>query len=141
MGNQMLLVLMSVILFSTIIIGTYNSVFSQAELVYNGIILMQGQKVADSLFQRIECEILSGTSFSTVFNNLGSFTETKTLENYEYDIVVTSSLCDSLGNASSPTVDYRIVNMQISCYSGQSDTLFIGTTTNPLSKIFASNGM
>ena len=137
----MLLVLLSVILFSTIVIGTYNAVFSQAEIVYNGIILMQGQKVADSLFQRIECEVFSDTTFSLVFSSLGNFSESKIIDNYAFDMLVTSSQCDSLGDISNPTTDYQIVNMRISCYSGQSDTLFIGTTANPLRKIFSRTGI
>ncbi len=141
MGNQMILVILAIILFSTTILSTYNRLFSQVEIVYDGIYRLQGQKIADSLFQRVECEILTGTGFATVFNNLGSFSETKTLDNIPYSILVNNSQCDSLGNTSNPNSNYRKLNIRIMCFPNSNDTLRIGTATNPISKVFSQSGI
>ncbi len=58
MGQQMLLAFLAIALFSTILVNTYDNVFTQRVNVYKELQLLQGQKLADSLNQLIECELL-----------------------------------------------------------------------------------
>ena len=58
MNIQMLLVLLALALFSTMLLNTYNIMLDQSALVYDNMHYLQGQKIADRYFQRIESELL-----------------------------------------------------------------------------------
>lgn len=148
MGQQMLLVLLALILFSTILVNTYDNVFAQREYVYKGLQLLQGQKLADSLNQIIECELFKAyndsdttTTFSSVIaSNTGS-NFVKVLDDVSYNFTSSSAWCDSLGNIGNPTTAYQRVDIRIQCIYGGQDTLYIGTSTHPVSKVFANPGL
>jgi len=154
MGNQMLLVLLAAVLFSTVILYTYDHVFTQRELVYNGMYMLQGQKIADSLFQRIESDLLQTvfenrpefaymTKFAYVFTNHTTYSTpvSKTIDGITYDIMLTSAACDSVGNTASPSADYQRIDIRINCCPNGSDTLYIGTASNPLTRVYTASGM
>jgi len=148
MGNQMLLVLLAAVLFSTIVFNTYNHVFTQRELVYNGIYMLQGQKIADRYFQKIGCELInatvnSTTTYSSVLANYSTFSsaDVLTIDGVTYYTMLTSNACDSLGNIGSPSAEFTLISLEINCCPNGSDTLYIGTIANPLSKIYADSGL
>ena len=58
MNIQMLLVLLALAIFSTMLLNTYSIVLDQSGLVYDNMLYLQGQKIADQYFQRIEAELL-----------------------------------------------------------------------------------
>ncbi len=79
MNIQMLLVLLALAIFSTMLLNTYSIVLDQSGLVYDNILYLQGQKIADQYFQRIEAELLGDPpifSFSAVNSIYGDVTET-----------------------------------------------------------------
>ena len=148
MGQQMLLVLLAIVLFSTILLNTYDIVFTQRENIYKGLFLLQGQKIADSLYQLIECELLTAysdddttTTFGNTFSSLTGSNITMVADDVTYDFTSTSAWCDSIGNIGSPTPNYQRVDIRITCVYGVQDTLYIGTATHPLSKVFANPGL
>lgn len=154
MGNQMLLVLLAAVLFSTVILYTYDHVFTQRELVYNGMYMLQGQKIADSLFQRIESDLLQSvfvnlpeysymSKFTHTFTNYTTYSSpvAKDIDGIVYNIMMTSNSCDSLGNTASPSADFQRIDVSINCCPNGTDTLYIGTPTNPLTRIYSASGM
>ncbi len=148
MGQQMFLALLAIALFSTILVNTYDNVFTQREYVYKGLQLLQGQKLADSLNQVIECELFkaysdtdTSTTFSSVLaSNTGS-NFVKVLDDVSYNFTSSSAWCDSLGDIGNPTTDYQRVDIRIMCTYVGIDTLYIGTATHPVSKVFVSPGL
>lgn len=151
MGNQMLLVLLAAILFSTVILYTYDHIFTQRELVYNGMYMLQGQKIADSLFQSIGCDFLSAAfdntkTFESVSNSYVTYTSSipKTVDGITYNIMLASYNSSQFGNILSPfslPYNYRRIDVWIDCSPNGTDVISIGTATNPLTKIYANNGM
>ena len=80
MGYQMLLVLLAVILFSTVFLGTFNGIFMHNEIMFEGAYRLQAQKIADYFFQRVDTDLLHAqtdgdgtTNFSSVFATYSSF--------------------------------------------------------------------
>lgn len=148
MGQQMLLTFLAIALFSTILVNTYDNVFTQRVNVYKELQLLQGQKLADSLNQLIECELFSAyidsstsTTFSSVIaSNTGNSFVT-TLDDVDYNVTSTTAWCDSLGNIGNPTTSYQRVDIRIMCLYVGLDTLYIGTAAHPISKVFANPGL
>ena len=151
MGNQMLLVLLAAVLFSTVVLYTYDHIFTQRELVYNGMYMLQGQKIADSLFQRIGCEFLSATfDNATTFESVAtsyvtySSADTITIDGISYNVMLASYNSSQFGNILSPfslPYNYRRIDIWIDCSPNGTDVISIGTAANPLTKIYANNGM
>ncbi len=57
MNIQMILVLIALALFSTLLLNTYNIMLDQSAMIYDNILYLQGQKIADRYFQKIEAEL------------------------------------------------------------------------------------
>jgi hypothetical protein len=148
MGTQMLFVLLAIIMFSTIFLGTFNAVFMNAEIVYNGSYRLQAQKLIDFYFQRIDCELLqaqfdgsSSTNFGTVFTTYSNYTEQNTFESITYTVNIDAKQCDQFGDITKPSVLFRRLDIIVNFVPSGVDTLFVGTSANPMSKIFADNGL
>jgi len=140
----MLLVLLALALFSTIMLNMYNLVLDDAKIVYNNILYTQGQKIADRYFQRIESELLGDNpviEFDDVISNYNNLQADETIGSANYQINLSSTYCDSLGNISYPDTSYIRVDVRMNCISSAGDTLFIGTQNNPFSKVFFEIGI
>lgn len=140
---EMLSILIAVVLFSTILIAMYNNISIAMDIVYNGIYQLQGQKITNKYFQKIEAELLGQSddfTFSNLYNSYNSYTDTETVGIIQYNISMQSSYCDSVGNTvSDSTLGFRIIDISIWCSPPtSSDTLWIGTSSNPIQKVFAS---
>ncbi len=143
MGQQMLLVLLALILFSTMLLNTYNILLDQSALVYDNMIYLQGQKIADRYFQRVEAELLGDPPvfyFTQIHSNYLNLSETRTVNNVIYNINVISTYCDSLGNTPYADTLYQKLDVRINCLSTTMDTLYIGTLNSPFSKVFFNRG-
>ena len=139
----MLLVLLALALFSTMLLNTYNIMLDQSALVYDNMHYLQGQKIADRYFQRIEAELLGDPpvlSFSRIHETYLSLSETKTVNNVIYNIQINSTYCDSLGNTPYADTLYQKVDVRMNCLSTSLDTLYIGTLNTPFSKVFFNRG-
>ena len=143
MNIQMLLVLIALALFSTMLLNTYNILLDQSALVYDNMLYLQGQKIADRYFQKLEAELL-GTppilNFTQIDSICSSFRDTLTVNNIIYNIQFHSAYCDISGNTSFPDPSYQRVDIRINCLSTSLDTLYIGTMSSPFSKVFFDRG-
>ena len=143
MNIQMLLVLLALALFSTMLLNTYNIVLDQSGLVYDNILYLQGQKIADRYFQRIESELLGDPpifSFTAINTIYADISETVTVNNVTFNVQINSTYCDSLGNIPYADTLFQKVDIQMNCLSTSLDTLYIGTLASPFSKVFFSRG-
>ena len=143
MGQQMLLVLLALVLFSTMLLNTYNILLDQSALVYDNMLYLQGQKIADKYFQRVEAELLGDPPvfyFTQIHSNYLNLSETRTVNNVIYNINVISTYCDSLGNTPYADTLYQKLDVRINCLSTTMDTLYIGTLNSPFSKVFFNRG-
>ena len=143
MNIQMLLVLLALALFSTMLLNTYNIMLDQSALVYDNMHYLQGQKIADRYFQRIEAELLGDPPvfyFSQIYSTYLNLSETKTVNNVIYNIQINSTYCDSLGNTPYADTLYQKVDVRMNCLSTSMDTLYIGTLNTPFSKVFFNRG-
>lgn len=140
---EMLSILLAIVLFSTIIISMYHNISIAMEIVYNGLYQLQGQKVTNKYFQKIESELLgqnNSFTFSNIYSTYNSYTDTETVNNVQYNISMQASFCDSVGNTvSDSTLGFRIIDIRVWCLPPtSSDTLWIGTSANPIQTVFAS---
>lgn len=143
MNIQMLLVLLALAIFSTMLLNTYSIVLDQSGLVYDNILFLQGQKIADQYFQRIEAELLGDPpifSFSAINSIYSNINETITVNNVIYNVQIITAYCDSLGNTPYADTLFQKVDIQMNCLSTSLDTLYIGTLTSPFSKVFIYRG-
>ena len=143
MNIQMLLVLLALALFSTMLLNTYNIMLDQSALVYDNMLYLQGQKIADRYFQRIEAELLGDPPVSYFFrihSNHSNLSETMTVNNVIFNILINSTYCDSLGNTPYADTLYQKIDVRMNCLSTSMDTLYIGTLNSPFSKVFFNRG-
>lgn len=143
MNTQMLLVLLTLVLFSTMLLNIYNILLDQSALIYDTMLYLQGQKIADKYFQRIEAELLGDppvSYFSQIHSFYTSLSDTLIVNNVIFNIQVNSTYCDSLGNIPYADTLYQKVDVRINCLSTTMDTLYIGTSNSPFSKVFFNRG-
>ncbi|MCK4339429.1 MAG: hypothetical protein KAW87_05530 [Candidatus Cloacimonetes bacterium] len=131
---QMLLVLFAVVLFSTILIISYSNLYDSFDIIYKGIYQLQGLKIADKYYQQISSEILGDyDKFDSLQVNYSNFNTVDTVYTIVYNINIQSSYCDSSGGTLSPDTLYQKIDIRIWCDNPLgSDTLWIGTTDNPI---------
>ncbi|NQV17394.1 MAG: hypothetical protein HQ534_02455 [Armatimonadetes bacterium] len=140
---EMLSILLAIILFSTILISMYHNISIAMDIVYNGLYQLQGQKITNKYFQKIDAELLchnDNFTFSNIYSTYNSYTDTETVNNIQYNISMQASYCDSIGATSADsTLGFRIIDMSVWCFPPtSSDTLWIGTSANPIQTVFAS---
>lgn len=145
MNIQMVLVLLALALFSTLLLNTYNIMLDQSAMIYDNMLYLQGQKIADRYFQKIEAELLGNPPihyFGEIWLNYsgGGIDETMTVNNVTYNINIKTAYCDSLGANSSTDSLYQKVDIRMNCLSTSLDTLYIGTSNSPFSKVFINRG-
>ncbi|MFC1898060.1 hypothetical protein ACFLYJ_00650 [Candidatus Cloacimonadota bacterium] len=140
----MLLVLLALALFSAIMLNMYNLILDDAKIVYNSMLYIQGQKIADKYFQQIEAEMMGSSPLKTFAQATTDYSSIAAYENVGgtiYQVTLASAYCDSVGNTSYPDSTYMRVDIQMTCTSAANDTLYIGTQNNPFSKVYFSTGI
>ncbi|HCX72278.1 MAG TPA: hypothetical protein DHM37_01025 [Candidatus Cloacimonas sp.] len=139
--GQMLMVMVAIVLFSSLFVNSITNISEQNEIIYKGTYILQGHKIAERYFEKIEAELLGEiSSFGEVLDNYADYDTTFTVQNVDYQVSIVSNLCDANGNITDPQEDFQRVDIRINCNYGD-DVLHIGTETNPLSKIFADLSM
>ncbi len=137
--GQLILVLLSVVLFSTIIVTTNSNLFTLAYYTYDAMISMQGYKIADAFLQEVEAMNISASmTFSEIYNNFTFNDSVITVNGIDYIVSSSPHWCNQFGvNVSDGTQDYQRVDIRIACPFGN-DTIRIGTSAHPISYIYAS---
>lgn len=138
--GQMLLVMLAIILFSTILIATYNNLFTVLFMAYEAMYQMQAYKIADRIFQEIDAMNISGVlTFTEIDSNYTFQDSVETINNVNYNIAATVSLCNQYGETAFPDSNYQRIDLRIFCVVG-TDTLWTGTPANPVSYIYGNLG-
>jgi len=141
-GYQMVLVLLAAMLFSTIIIVSYNTLFDQATFAYSETYNLQGLKIADKLFQKIETEFLSSVyTFAEINSVYTDYTDSLELNDITYNYNIQSNYSDSTGVNDLSSSDYQRFDLRIWASPPISDTIYIGTSNNPLSMMLTDMGL
>lgn len=136
--GQLFLILLAMVMFSTIYLTTYNSLFDQADLAYKGMYLLNGQKVTDKFFQEIESKILGQIlSFDNLESAYNNFSDSITVSDVVYHVNISTTPCTQTG-ADTTTVNPEFIRVDMSIWAihPDSDTLWIGMPSAPISKVF-----
>jgi len=92
--GQIFLILLAMVLFSTIYLTTYNSLFDQADLAYKGMYLLNGQKILDKYFQEIEAKILGDVlPFDALQSVYNGRSDSLTVSDLVYHLNITTTPC------------------------------------------------
>jgi hypothetical protein len=140
--GQMLLVLLGAMLFSTILITTYNGLADQAELMYNGLNLLQAQKLGNAYLQKVDSEISGGVmtydEAYTLYHNSTSYI-TDTLRTINFRTNIRANYCNSAGDttAAGGLTSYMRVDVRVLFQSETGRQLRAGTVDAPLSRVIA----
>ena len=144
--GQMMLVMLTVILFTSIINTTLSNLFSQIDYIYESMLLLQAEKIADKYINMIEMRLKSGeNTFAQINSNYSSHSETITissLSNITYNVFTNVAYSNRAGDTSSPDAFNRFqrFDVRVNFVFGD-DTLFVGTAANPISAVFADPGI
>ena len=136
--GQVFLILLAIVLFSTIYLTTYNSLYDQAELAYKGMYLLNGQKIIDKYFQEIEAktlgEILPFDALQSVYNNRS---DSLIISDVVYHVNIWTTPCTHTG-ADTTTASPEFIRVDISTWAipPDGDTLWIGMPQAPISKVY-----
>ncbi len=136
--GQIFLILLAMILFSTIYLTTYNSLYDQADLAYKGMYLLNGQKVTDRYFQKIEANLLGQIMpFDAIQSTYNNQIDSVTIGDFTYYADFSTTPCTMTG-ADTTTTDPEFLRIDISIWAvhPDGDTLWIGTPEHPISKVF-----
>ena len=137
----MILVVLGIMLFNTTLISTYNILSDQTVIIYRRMCLMQGLEYTDRYFQKIDAENISEDfTFSEIHNTYKyGYNDSLNINDILYHINIRSNYCDDSGDTLNPHPDsiFQRVDIRVWFKSYVSDTLRVGTQTEPISKVFA----
>jgi len=139
--GQMLLVMLAVILFSTIIVATYNNLYAILDMAYKAMYQMQSYKIADRVFQEIDAMNVSGIrTFDQIKNDYQIIDSLVTINNVNYMLNSSTNWCNQYGGTAADTLhNYQRIDIVIYCHIGN-DTLWTGTPTHPVQYIYGDLG-
>lgn len=140
--GQMVLVLLGAMLFSSILITTYNGLADQADMMYNGLNLLQAQKLGDRYLQKVDAEISGGVisydeTYALYHNNISYVTDTLRTINFRTNI--RANYCNSSGDttAAGGFTSYMRIDVRVLFNSETGKQLRAGTLNAPLSRVIA----
>jgi hypothetical protein len=139
--GQMLLVLLTVVLFTSIMGSTMANLTNQMDYVFQTMIILQGEKIVNKYINLIDVLLFSQQqTFADIYSDYQSFSYTETAEGIEtldYNVNITMQYCtDETGNtvAGAPT-EYLRIRVWVSVdYGGE--TLNIGTASAPIYSVY-----
>ncbi|MFO7896248.1 MAG: hypothetical protein R6U84_04880 [Candidatus Cloacimonadales bacterium] len=137
--GQMLLVMLAVILFSTILISMYSNIDGQARVIERTVTMLQGQKIADRFFQKIETELIGEVrTFAQINSDYSSFTTTVTVHGNTFNVTCErAEYCDQNGNTPVTDTDFQLIEFSMWTINSYQDSVVVGTPADPLQKVFA----
>jgi hypothetical protein len=140
--GQTMLVLLAILLFSTMMLGYYNNLFRWYDIHNREFTRFQALKIADGMFQEIEFQYLTDLlSFSQLATHWQDSLRVLTYNEIDYNVFVESAWCDSTGTNASPGSGFLRMDMRIGCDPGNADTIWVGTSAQPLQKLMADMGI
>ena len=138
--GQMVLVILATILFSTFIVGVFNSMMNQMEHSTVHLYQTQGLKLADQVFQEYESMILGqNMSFDDVYNTLstGLTRAPFTQGGAEYNISIISRPSNSLGSVmAGGLANHQRIDVWIMIVANGRE-YHVGSPSNPFSKVLS----
>ena len=143
--GQMMLIVLSLILVSTIVLTLHNNFQRQVEMATRNVYFTQGVKISDRIFQWYESQLISDKlGFDQMLENLQGTGITLTLETLfgvNYVASVSSSPSDLEGTfvPHDPDIspDHQRVTVAIVATTTGGGTFHIGTGEFPFSKVFS----
>ncbi len=138
--GQMLLVLLGLVLFSTMIISFYSVFINQMQALEFILYRMQGLKIVDFNFQKIEAELISNSkSFATLYDEFANNTspvDTFYVNQIPYVVYIKSIKSTVTGSPVTGATSYMRIDVKAVCRFASNDSLEIGRESNPISKVF-----
>lgn len=137
--GQMLLVMLAVILFSTILLTMYTNLDAQNRVIERTKNMLQCQKIADNIFQRIDSQLIGELrNFSQIHSDYLNYTRTMIVNQDTFHITcVRAAYCDQTGGTPVATTDYQLIELSMWTRNTFGDSVVVGTASNPLQKVFA----
>jgi len=136
--GQLLFVLFAVILFSTLFLTYYNGILEQSETIYDTNYYLQGLQIIEKSYQCIMANIITESkSFSQIYADYASVTDSISVEDQVFHYNITASYCDSVGVDIGTTSNFQRLDFVVYTVKGNQDTVFIGNLSNPVSKLVA----
>lgn len=140
--GQTLLVLLAIVLFGTMMLGYYNNLFRWHDVHNREYARFQALKIADGIFQEIEFQYISDFfTFEELNQAWQNNTNIFTYEDIDYNVFVESTWCDSAGFDDVPGSGFLRFDLRIGCVRGDNDTIWVGTSAEPLQKLIADMGI
>jgi len=103
---------------------------------------MQGQRIIDRYYQKIERGILSGDLKFTNISNYNGLMEEFKINEITYNISILTKYCSKGGTINNdPNSNYQRVDMVVWCKGSNNNVLWIGTNNNPISRLYAKMGL
>ncbi len=142
--GQMMLVLICIVFFSIQIINVYSYLGTQQKILNNSTFILQAQKLADSIFEKTEAEILGKYyqfSFIDSMSNSGHDSLYTDINGVDFYVNMETNFCDLTGNIDNPDSNFIRMDLRMKCIPENSDTLFVGTDSHPIKKVFKFMGL
>jgi hypothetical protein len=139
--GQMLLVLLTVVLFTSIMASTMSNLSSQLDYLIQTAIVLQGEKLAHKYINLIDVQLKSGnqtfTDIYTAYQNVAINETVDGIQALNYTVNISMQYCtDESGNTvAGAATDFLRINVWISTTFGP-DTIFIGTAANPIQSVY-----
>jgi hypothetical protein len=144
--GQMLLVVLGVVLFSTIMLGVYNSMGNQTELTAQKIYYTQAFRIADYVFQGLEVRLISESiSINDIFTNYQTETvlygnggprPAINVSDINYSVNVIAQYCTEDGLFSPSETNQVKLFCRVEITAGGNPPHFVGQGEDSFSKIF-----
>ena len=149
-GMQTILALLAVTLFSSMTLGSFNNMTEQSTLVYASYLNILGQDNANSFFEKLNCLIIAKKkTIADIYHDYHNKTNKPDLSitdltNGSTFVNFTShtdtEYCTVSGAHSGTATDYVKVKLYMSATYG-SRTIYVGTSSNPIVRVYTSSGL
>ncbi len=148
-GMQTILALLAVTLFSTLTLGSYNSLASQGDIVYASYLNLLGQGHAEAFFEKLNCTFLADRTYTVdrLYNDYRNINDTATIPDLTtgntfvtFNRRIYSNYCNKDGSTSTTPTNYVKISLYMTTTWGNR-TVYVGTLSNPLVRIYTSSGL
>ena len=149
-GMQTILALLAVTLFSSMTLGSFNNLTQQSTLVYASYLNILGQDNANSFFEKLNCLIIAKkktiAEIYTYYHNNShppnlSITDLTNGSNFiTFTSHIDTEYCSVGGAHSSSATDFVKVKLYMSGTYGNR-TIYVGTSSNPIVRVYTSAGL
>ena len=133
--GQMVLVLLSIVLFSTLLLGIYNSLMTQMDFAVRNIYQTQGLKISDAIFQRYESFLIGKRiNFENLEDEIRAF-ESFRFQGVDYSVNITSQVTNRDGVSAIPPTNHLRIDTTTTADLGNR-TIHAGNFSKILSRVY-----